>query len=523
MDTLIHKSVYSELPDCFNITNFLLQRNISRLQEVFLYTENATYTFDSIKNLIIGFGYYCRDLSISRKDRIALIVPDSVEFFSCFLGSIAMGAVPVIINEMLSCEDIAYSIQNCGAKVVITTKKLKSQLQKSFLSKIHYEIIDNGSLFNKIKGFKGEFSFVRTCKDDPAFWAYTSGSSNKPKGVIHRHYSPVVACENYGIRTLKLTCRDKILSGPPLAFTYGLGAALYMPMYVGAKVVLSKKKDAFSLVNKLNTFEPSVFFGVPNHFSTILAIRNICCLKNSYLRICISAGEKLPSVIWNKWLKYSGVPICEGVGTTESTHIFISNDINRCKANRVGKPVYGYKVDLVDNAGAPVSQGKIGSLRVSGEGFMLGYWNRPEETKKTLSNNNVLNINDLYKKDKDGYYYFVGRRDNLLKFRGFWIIPSEIEDIVLAVEGISQASIVPIRHTSLDGVDELCLCIEVKNNQLSSGIKKNILSILSDKLPKYKIPRHVVAIEEFPLLATEKINKKALMKIISDKVYGCEV
>lgn len=191
---------------------------------------------------------------------------------------------------------------------------------------------------------------ARTSPDEPAFWLYTSGSTGKPKGVVHLHRSMAVCAQEYAKSTMGLHQDDIIYSVAKMPFAYGLGNTLYMPMAVGAASVLTDATNVFDIIADLNRYQPTILFAIPAIYSGIWSVQEMSPLDTSSLKLCISAAEQLPKSLWNKWYDTFGLEICEGIGTSEFLHIFLSNRLGECRPGSCGKPVSGYDVRIVDIA-----------------------------------------------------------------------------------------------------------------------------------------------------------------------------
>ena len=254
------------------------------------------------------------------------------------------------------------------------------------------------------------FATAATHADEPAFWLYSSGSTGMPKGVRHLHSNLAATAETYAKQVLGIREDDVCLSAAKLFFAYGLGNALTFPMSVGATTVLNSERPTpalmFALMNKYN---PTIFFGVPTLFAAML---NDEALKNeragTRLRICTSAGEALPESVGNAWKSRFGVDILDGVGSTELLHIFLSNAPGDIKYGSSGRPVPGYQVRLVNEAGGEVPDGEVGELLVDAPSAGEGYWNQRSKSRQTFEGH-WTRTGDKYIRDADGRYTFCGR------------------------------------------------------------------------------------------------------------------
>ena len=267
-----------------------------------------------------------------------------------------------------------------------------------------------------------------TSRDDVAFWLYSSGSTGRPKGAVHLHHDMVVSAETYAKQVLGFRPTDKVYSAAKLFFAYGLGNAGYFPMSVGAQSVLYPHRPTPDAVFDLITrHRPTIFFGVPTLYAAMLAAKEgDRRFDLSSLRLCVSAGEALPADLYRRWHERFGVEIVDGIGTTESGHIFLSNRPGAVRPGSSGLPVPGYECVIVDDEGHPVPRGRDreppGPRRLD-DGLLL---EQHEKTKATLFGP-WIQTGDKYHRDADGYFWYDGRGDDMLKVGGIWVSPIEVE------------------------------------------------------------------------------------------------
>jgi benzoate-CoA ligase family protein len=505
--------IYDQLPLRFNLAAYLLE-NISdeRASRVAFYSENNIVTYRQLVSAVKMFAELLASCHFVQEDRLVILLPDSLEFVYGFLGTIWLGGVTVLVNEAYSEDDILYILEDCRAKVVLTNKKWSEKLKDKANPSSRWLIVDDEEFiqdFSKLPGLKKSTSVAR---EEPAFWVYTSGSTGRPKGVIHAHFNPIVAAENYGKHILNINTTDIVYSAAPMAFSYGLGATIYLPLYFKASAIISPKKTSFAYIETINQFKPTIFFGIPHTYAGIHALREISPLDPSSLRLCISAAEQLPISLWNKWKESYGIALCEGIGTTESTHIFISNNSNSCTPGSSGKSVPGYCVRLIDENGKEVQVGEVGFLEVSGEGFLLSYWNKLKETQKLIAGQTML-TGDFYRRDENDNFYYIGRNDKLIKIKGMWILPMEIENVFLQHDSVLEAA-VTVGKGLLEDTADIIAYIQLKDNHQDSAEQlKEINLHLKNMLPRFKIPRKIHLVQALPRTATGKVHKKQLENI----------
>jgi benzoate-CoA ligase len=255
-----------------------------------------------------------------------------------------------------------------------------------------------------------------TSRDDACFWLYSSGSTGFPKGAVHLQRDMVVCSDTYALQVLGITPADRTFSAAKLFFAYGLGNNMYFPMRVGAQGVLFPHRPTpEAMFEVIHRHRPTIFFGVPTLYAAMLQVKEAEKRYDlSTVRQCVSAGEALPEEIFKRWHERFGVEIIDGIGTTEILHIFLSNRPGQSRPGSTGLVVPGYEARIVDDEGQPVASGEIGNLRVKGDSIMSYYWNQPEKTKAALFGE-WIQTGDKYYQDKDGYFWYCGRADDMLK------------------------------------------------------------------------------------------------------------
>ncbi len=497
----------------FNIAAYFLESNLTqgRSEKIAFYYQNQTYTYGQVNNFVRRSARLLANLGLEQENRIAILLPDSPEFVFTFWGAIWLGAIPVPINTTCSLDEIQYILQDSRAKLLLTTQEWQEKLAPIQSKYLHHVLLKDGeSAYLSLLTQQDELlPCAETSADEPAFWLYTSGSTGRPKGVIHLHQSMMVCAERYGRAILGLHQNDITYSVAKMPFAYGLGNTLYMPMAVGAATVLSDASNVFDIIADIQRYRPTILFGIPSVYAGILALTEIAPLDVSSLRLCASAAEQLPKSIWQQWLETYKHEICEGIGTTEFLHIFLSNQIGECKPGSSGRPIPGYDVEIIDDDGLPCPPGEIGNLQVTGESLMLGYWKRLQQTRKAIYGD-TMRTGDKYLRDADGYFYFMGRNDDLFKVNGQWISPMEIEDILHQHPQILEVAVLP-ESSDAEQVTQIVTYISLKSGQIASAqIEMDIRRFARQNLPNFKAPKKVYFVEKLPRTATGKIHRRLL-------------
>src|SRR5581483_3968870 len=279
-----------------------------------------------------------------------------------------------------------------------------------------------------LRGFRAELPEAKTHRDEMAFWMYSSGSTGRPKGIVHLQHDMAYTDRAFAQNVLKLDSGDICFSVPKMFFAYGFGNSITFPFSVGAATLLlpgQPKPEA--IFEAIGRYPPTVFFGLPTLYTLLTKAEAAAKADFSSLRMAISAAEVLSSEVFNGWRRLTGLEIVEGLGSTEVLHIYLSNRIESKKLGAAGLRVPGYEIALKDGEGRDVTDNEEGILWVRGNSNTPLYWNRPDKSAETIREGGWIYTGDRFVRDTDGFYFFRGRADDLVKISGQWVYPLEVE------------------------------------------------------------------------------------------------
>ncbi len=505
-----------EVPETFNVSTAFLDRNIEqgRGDRVALYAGDERITYRTLLAQVNRAGNALRALDVRPEERVFLLMLDSPDLAYLFWGAIRIGAVAVPTNTALKPQDYAYMLRDSRAGVLVVSAELLPAAEPALrdLPALRHVIVAGASVPGPNRHALGTLLAAAdpaldpapTHRDEPAFWLWSSGSTGAPKGTIHLHHDMVATADLYARTVLEIRESDVSFSIAKLYFAYGLGNALYFPFRVGAAAVLHpgrfEPRLYFDLIRR---YRPTLFFGVPTAYAAMLAQDGPADL--GAVRLCVSAGEPLPAALFTRWKERFGVEILDGIGSTEALHIYISNRPGRVRPGSSGEVVPGYAVRVVDEEGRDLPHGEIGDLLVSGDSIAAGYWNKHDRTKQAFRGEWFLS-GDKYHQDPDGFYWYCGRSDDMLKAGGQWVSPAEVEATLIQHPAVLECGIVG--KGDQDGLVKPYAFVVLKPGQTASdALAQELQAFVRDKIAAYKYPRWIEFVPELPKTATGKIQR----------------
>ncbi len=517
------------LPEVFNAATHFVDRHTGegRGAKVAIECGQERVTFQQLLERVNRTGSALRDqLGVRREERVALLLLDTPDFTSSFFGAIKIGAVPVPINTLWKTAEYQYVFNDSRARVLIISAALLPEFERiprSELPYLEHVVVSgdegSGSVNSGTKvplyllAAKGSAELVAapTSKDEAAFWLYSSGSTGAPKACVHLHHDMVVCAESFAKGVLGIREDDRCYSVPKLFFAYGIGNAMYFPLAVGATSILFPGPPLpANVYATIETHRPTLFFSVPTGYAMMLASARPGDpdFDLSSVRLAVSAGESLPAALFERFKERFGVDIIDGIGSTETLHMFIANRPGAIRPGSSGVTVPGYEARILDDEGQPVVRGEVGHLYIKGDSICACYWNQHEKTKATI-NGEWIRTGDTYSQDQDGYFWHGGRSDDMLKVGGLWVSPTEVEHVLIEHASVQECAV--IAREDHDGLVKPHACVVLRagvsgDDDLAAALQ----AFVRQKLADYKRPRWVEFVAELPKTATGKIQRYQL-------------
>lgn len=499
-----------DLPERYNVGADLLERNLTagRSNKAAIHSAAGDLTYADLFKLTCGAASALRDLGVRREERVLIAGYDSPGWVATFLGALLIGAVPVPVNPLLQrTDDYDHFIDDSLARVVAIDANTEEKLT---LAATRAPTAPRLLRMDQVAPGP-EIAPAPTRRDDMAFWLYSSGSTGKPKAVVHLHHDIPYTCVTYAEQVLGISDRDTTFSTTGLFHAYGFGNNLSFPYWVGASTVLHAGRHTPATV--LETIEkrrPTLFFSAPTLYNAILNFEGSKSRNLSSIRHCVAAAEALPAEVWRRWKDAYGLTILDGVGSTEMLHIYCSNRLDDLRPGSSGKPVPGYELKILDDAGQPVTQGDAGDLYVKGDSALALYWAQHEKTKRSILGDWFL-TGDRYRVDHDGYYWYEGRSDDMIKVGGLWVSPIEIESVLLEHPAVSEGAVVGI---SVDGLTKVKAFVIVKGEAAPSDeLAAELQELCKSRLQRFQYPHFIDFVSELPKTVTGKIQRYKLREL----------
>lgn len=498
---------------------------------------DRSWTYDAVAHKTRKMVGLLASSGIRRGERVLIVLPDAPPFAWVFFGTLAAAAVVAMGNPHAPVETLRYLVAYTRATCIVTIPEVAealrplvegagSEVQAMFVVP---DAATGEDPEKRIAAFAGGAKIrelapaldaavasdpIATHRDEPAIWLFTSGSTGEPKANVHTARDFAWSTEVYAKKTVGYRKDDVTISVPRLFFGYATGTNLMFPFAVGATTGLfSERPSPESLVKAIALYEPTVVTNVPTMLAKLLehdAEKEK--LDLSSVRFSLSAGEALPEPLLRRWVDRFASDVYDGIGSAEMFHIYASNRPGDVKPGSLGKVVDGYELRVLpeeaEGPGAtPCAPGEIGVLWVKGDSVSLGYWLDRDKSWRTF-HGHWCRTGDLFEVDEEGYLYFAGRADDLLKVGGQWVAPLEVEECMLAHPAVAAVAVIGVGEEGL--VKTKAFVVARSGHSPSAALGAELQEFVKNKLARYKYPRAVEFVDDLPKNDRGKVDKKAL-------------
>lgn len=432
---------------------------------------------------------------------------------ACWFGVLKAGGIVVTTMAQLRAHELSAIAAKARTRFALCARELSDDLRKAqqaapVLEKIIHYSVEGDRPAELIAGRSPRFTTVATSHDDVALIAFSSGTSGEPKATVHFHRDLLAVCDSFSKYVLDPQPQDIFCGSPPLAFTFGLGGLLLFPMRVGASSLLLPKASAEALLAGIEQHGCTICFTAPTLYRAMLEHTSRFNLAS--LKKCVSAGETLPLAVFEAWRKATGIPIIDGIGSTEMLHIFISAAGDNIRPGATGKAVPGFKARVVDDAGRELSPNTVGRLAVRGP-TGCRYLDAPDQQRKYVQSGwNITG--DAYRMDTEGYFWYQGRTDDLIVSSGYKISAVEIETALLNHPKVAECAVIGSPNAERGEIVK-AFVVPAPQVEANDELRLELQEHVKARIAPYKYPRAIAFVTELPRTATGKLQRGRLREL----------
>jgi acyl-coenzyme A synthetase/AMP-(fatty) acid ligase len=476
----------------------------------------SSITYRELAERTARFAQLLRAMGIAAGDRVLIRLPNSIDYATAFLGTLKRGAIAVPTSTLLTAEEVRYLLQDSEAVAMVIDEPaltaMGPQLQGAGI--LREIIIAGGPLERALAAVPATSPPERTRPDDPAYLVYTSGTTGYPKGVLHGHRSLIgrTPAAHYWFDFPRDAAApdarvERIVHSGKFNWTYVLGSALMDPLYRGQTVIAHEgPNDAATWPKLVAKHAATVFIGVPTIYRQVLQKTAFTRSEVPTLRHCMSAGEHLSDEVFALWKQRFGLDIYEAVGMSECSYYLSQNKLRPIRPGSAGFAQPGHDVRLLDvdtHEEAPTDEEGMICIPEGDPGLFLRYWNLPEETAKA-KHSGWFFTGDYARRDDDGYLWFLGRKDDIIKSFGYRVSPYEVERVLKGHPAVADCACV----AEDAGPDKRLVVAYVILHEGASATPENLLAFGREHLAAYKAPKALYLAREFPRTRNGKILRR---------------
>ena len=497
--------------DILNLADYFLTARMREglEQKVAIRHAGGDATYGDVERLTNRFGNLLMDLGVRPEERVIIALPDSLEWAAAFFGVLKIGAIVVMVNPDAPLDDARYFVSYTRPRALFTTSEHAEKFSSAasdLRAPAIVVAVDAPDTQDTLQQASADLDTVPTHRDEAAIWLFSGGTTGHPKAVMQSHGSFVNTTLLYAKGVVGYSRDDLTISVPKLYFGYATGSNLLFPFAAGGTVALFPERcTAEALLDNIARYKPSLLILVPTMINKLLSDAAAAKADLSCLRLATSAGEALPPELYRRWMDAYGVELLDGLGTAEMWHIFISNRPGRVRPGSLGQAVPGFEVKVCGDSGIELGRGETGWLWVRGQSRAIAYWQRMEETKRAFHGEWYV-TGDLVAQDKDGFFHYAGRSDDMLKVSGKWVSPQEIENCLLEHPGVREAAVAGVADES-GLIKPHAYVIPGEGGVIT---EEDLQAFVKSRLEPYKYPRRVVFLAEFPRTHLGKVDRTRL-------------
>ncbi len=450
------------------------------------------------------------DYGLKPGNRVLIRSANNPAMIACWLAVTKAGGVAVNTMPMLRAGELAKVVDKAEIRLALCDTRLMEDLvacakESDFLKSVigfdgtanHDAELDRAALNKSVR-----FEAIKTGRDDVALLGFTSGTTGVPKATMHFHRDILAIADAYAKNILQVRPSDVFVGSPPIAFTFGLGGLAVFPLRFGAAAALIETATPPHLVKLIETYKATICFTAPTAYRAMLAAMEEGADLSS-LRIAVSAGETLPAPIYESWIARTGVPILDGIGSTEMLHVFISNRLDDHQPGSTGVPVPGYEAKIVDDDFSEVPRGTLGRLVVRGP---TGCRYMADDRQHVYVQHGWNVTGDTFSQDETGHFHFAARSDDMIVSAGYNIAGPEVEAALLSHDSVQECAVVGVRDEARGEIVAAYVVLvsgHVGDDAMVQRLQTHVKSVIAP----YKYPRLVKFVDTLPKTQTGKVQR----------------
>jgi 2-aminobenzoate-CoA ligase len=502
-------------PPHLNAAGELLDRRIDAGRgddRCILQQDGAMWTYAQLRGVANRIArVLTEDFALEPGNRVLLRAPNCAMLAACWLAVLKAGGIAVTTMPLYRAGELRFMMEKAQVKHALCDARLSADLERAFQEYRGVRVAyfngerDGDSLEWRMRSKPDDFCNVETAAGDVAIIAFTSGTTGSPKAAVHYHRDLLATCDTYAARVLQPEAGDLFCGSPPLAFTFGLGGLLLFPLYAGAATLLLERAGPGELLQAIARFRVTTLFTAPIAYRAMAASRE--SFDTSSLRTCVSAGEMLPKAVWDEWHARTGLPILDGIGSTEMLHIFLGSPASAVRSGSTGRVVPGYVAEIHDEDGRPVPNGTVGRLAVKGP---TGCKYLQDERQTSYVQRGWNYPGDAYRRDNDGYYWYVARMDDMIVSAGYNISGPEVEQALIAHADVKEVAVVGKRDANKETNIVKAFVVLAEGCVPSAAKADELREFCREQIAAFKAPREIEFVAELPRTETGKLQRYKL-------------
>jgi long-chain acyl-CoA synthetase len=471
-----------------------------RLGEVELSYGDLDYRSARLATLLHAKG-------VRQGDRVGVMLPNVPEFPIAYYGVLRAGAIVVPMNVLLKRREIAFYLEDSGAKVLLAWHGFCAEAREGAADAgAELVEIEPAAFAATLAAQSPTPGLTETAEDDTAVILYTSGTTGKPKGAELTHANLARNADVSSRTTSEIAADDVVLGALPLFHSFGQTVAMNASLMVGACLTLVPKFDPGEALATMQRDGVTHFYGVPTMYGALLHHPERESFDTSSLRICITGGASMPVEVLRGFEDGFGAKVMEGYGLSETSPVACSNHPDKeRKAGSIGTPIEGVEMQVVDENDEPLAQGEVGEIVIRGHNIMKGYWQRPDATEEAMRGG-WFHSGDMARVDEDGYFYIVDRKKDLIIRGGYNVYPREVEEVLYEHPKIREAAVVGVPHDEWG--EEIGAAVVLHEGEELGP--EEVSAYVKERIAAYKYPRLVWFLDELPKCPTGKILKREI-------------